>query len=58
MPSLYIYGNKDPVIIPAYLNHIESCFRSVDVASIDAGHFVNEEQPEEVAARLSEWLDS
>lgn len=56
MPSLYIYGNKDRVIIPSYLNHIESCFRDIRVEQIEAGHFVQEEQPERVADLLEDFL--
>lgn len=56
MPSLFIYGNKDPVIIPSYLNHIEDCFREIQVEQIEAGHFVQEEQPERVAELLNGFL--
>ncbi len=56
MPGLYIYGNKDPVIIPETLNHIETCFRQIQVEQIEAGHFVQEEQPERVAACLGAFL--
>ncbi|HET56806.1 MAG TPA: alpha/beta hydrolase [Deltaproteobacteria bacterium] len=58
MPSLYIYGNKDIVIIPQYLNHIESCFDDVKVVEVDAGHFLQEERPETVAALLNDFLRS
>lgn len=57
MPGLYIYGNKDHVIIPEYLNHIESCFREIRVEQVEAGHFLQEEQPEQVAAYLNDFLD-
>jgi haloacetate dehalogenase len=57
MPSLYIYGNKDVVIIPEYLNHIEDCFREIRVEQIEAGHFVQDERPEEVAGFLNGFLD-
>ena len=56
MPSLYIHGTNDVVIIPAYLNHIEDCFDTIDVATIDAGHFVQEEKPQAVAVLLNDFL--
>ncbi|WP_097460414.1 alpha/beta fold hydrolase [Mangrovitalea sediminis] len=58
MPALYIYGNKDHVIIPEYLNHAESCFASLRIAQIEAGHFVQEEQPEAVAQQLNAFLET
>jgi pimeloyl-ACP methyl ester carboxylesterase len=58
MPSLYIYGNKDVVIIPEYLNHIEDCFREIRVEQIEAGHFLQEEQPELVARNMNEFLQA
>lgn len=57
MPALYIHGSGDPVIIPAYMNHIRDCFESIEVASIDdAGHFVQEEKPGAVAGLLNDFL--
>lgn len=56
MPGLYIYGNRDKVIIPEYLNHIEDCFESVRVEQVDAAHFLQEEQPAEVARHLNTFL--
>jgi len=56
MPSLYIYGNKDMVIIPPYLNHIEKCFDQLTIRQLNADHFVQEEQPEAVAQILNNFL--
>lgn len=56
MPTLYIHGNQDPVIIPEYLNHIEDCFDSVKVESLKAGHFVQDEKPREVAQLMNDFF--
>ncbi len=57
MPSWYLYGNLDMVIIPPYLNHIEECFdQLVEVRQLPAGHFLQEEQPEAVARCLNSFL--
>jgi pimeloyl-ACP methyl ester carboxylesterase len=53
MPGLYIHGKRDIVIIPEYTHHIEDCFEGdVKLISLDAGHFVQEEMPSEVAEAL------
>lgn len=57
MPALYIYGNQDKVVIPAFLKHIEDCFESILLKQTDAaGHFIMEEQPLFVAQCLNEFL--
>lgn len=56
MPGLYIYGNRDPVITPDYLNHHEDCFEEIEVVEIEAGHFVQEEQPAQVASHLNRFF--
>ena len=56
MPTLYIYGNGDRVVIPEYLNHIEVCFDSVKVVQIEAEHFVQEQEAPKVAALLNDFL--
>jgi len=56
MPSLYIYGNEDTVIIPANITHLEDCFDSIKVEQIKAEHFLQEEKPQEVAALMNGFL--
>jgi haloacetate dehalogenase len=56
MPTLYIHGNEDAVVIAENLNHIEECFESIKVESIKAGHFVQEEKAAEVAALINDFL--
>jgi pimeloyl-ACP methyl ester carboxylesterase len=53
MPTLYIYGNLDTVVIPAYLTGIEAWFNSIQVVQLEAAHFVQEEKPVEVAQLLN-----
>jgi pimeloyl-ACP methyl ester carboxylesterase len=56
MPSLYIHGHRDTVVIPEFLNHIEDGFDSIRVESVDAAHFVQEEKPREVAQLMNDFL--
>ena len=45
MPAAYIYGEHDVVITPDYLEGLDACFQDIEITHIDAGHFVQEEQP-------------
>lgn len=56
MPTLYIYGNQDSVIIPEYLTGIGTWFDSINVVELEAAHFVHEEMPAEVAQLLNDFL--
>jgi len=56
MPSLYIHGKKDSVIIPEFMNHIEDGFESIQVETVDAAHFLQEEKPQEVAMLMNDFF--
>lgn len=56
MPGLYIHGYKDPVIIPEYTQHLDDVFDSIRVERIEAAHFVQEEQPQQVAGLLRDFI--
>lgn len=58
MKGLFLYGNRDTVIIPEFLEGIEHCFDNGDITvkEIHAGHFVQEEQPEWVGKSLNEFF--
>jgi pimeloyl-ACP methyl ester carboxylesterase len=53
MPAHYIHGTLDSAIIPESLNQIEDCFDSLQVETIPAAHFVQEEKPREVAQLMN-----
>lgn len=56
MPGLYIYGNKDPVILPEYTHHLDDVFDDIRLEELTAAHFVQEEKPAEVAALIRDFL--
>jgi pimeloyl-ACP methyl ester carboxylesterase len=56
MPALVIHGHRDPTVVFDYLHHAQSCFRDLRLVTIEAGHFVLEEEPDQVAALITDWL--
>ncbi len=57
IPALFIWGMKDPVIKPHYLDKFVTGFPNSQVCKLDScGHFPQEEQPGEVAARILQFI--
>jgi len=56
MPALYIYGRRDPVVIPEFTHHLDDVFDDIRVETLPAGHFVAEELPDEFAALVRDFL--
>jgi len=56
-PALFIWGMKDPVIKPRYLDTFVSGFPGSKVIRMEAsGHFPQEEEPERVAEAIFDFL--
>jgi len=58
IPTKIIHGVLDPVIIKEYIVGVEDCFSQVETALLKAGHFIVDEQPEEVGNAIAEFLRS
>jgi len=57
MPGLLLFGKHDPVIVPEYLIECENAFETPpDIKWVEAGHFVMEEKPDEVAQSLKAFF--
>lgn len=56
-PVLFVWGMKDPVIKPYYLDKFQQGFKNASVVRLDtSGHFPQEEQPELVTKALLAFL--
>lgn len=57
-PALFIWGMKDPVIQPRYLDKFVSGFPDSKIIRMEtSGHFPQEEQPERVAMAIFDFLN-
>ncbi len=58
-PVLLIWGMKDPVIKPSYLDKFQSGFPQAKVLKLDnAGHFPQEESSGEVSQAIQNFMDT
>lgn len=56
-PTLFVWGMKDPVIASRYLNKFISGFTNVTAVKLETcGHFPQEENPDEVAGAIRNFL--
>lgn len=56
-PTLFVWGMKDPVIKPHYLDRFQQGFTNTSVVRLEtSGHFPQEEQPELVTKALLAFL--
>ncbi len=53
-PALMVYGTRD-LVAPA--PDLAEFVPNVEEVSLDSGHWIQQEQPEEVTALILEWLD-
>ena len=55
-PSLLIYGDQDPFLIPDFYDGYENCFENVSRVDLPGGHFIQDERPAEVAREIDAFL--
>jgi len=53
-PTLMIYGEKDT--IPKSEN-LKNCVPNLDIVSLDCGHWIQQEKPEETTQAILNWLE-
>lgn len=57
VPVLHVQGRRDPMMLPSSADgsgaHVTSDYL---LCTMDAGHFPHEEQPDDFATRLTQWL--
>ena len=59
MPTLVIWGMKDPALLPCQLDGLADHVRDLTIVRVpDAGHFIPWEEPDAVIAALRPWLSA
>ncbi|MEM6807370.1 MAG: alpha/beta hydrolase [Bacteroidota bacterium] len=56
VPTKIIHGILDPVIIKEFIIGAEDYYPNLEIARLKGGHFIVDEQPEEVAREIKEFI--
>ena len=56
-PSLLIYGDQDPFLVPEFYLDYEDCFADVERVDLPGGHFIQDERPIEVARKIESFIN-
>ncbi|QIG79184.1 alpha/beta fold hydrolase [Stakelama tenebrarum] len=57
MPTLVVWGMKDPALLPCQLDGLEAHVRDLTIVRVaEAGHFIPWERPDAVIAALRGWF--
>jgi pimeloyl-ACP methyl ester carboxylesterase len=57
LPALVVWGTRDPAFAPRWLARWRATLPAARVVELDAGHWPQEEAPDETLAALREFLD-
>ena len=58
VPTLIMYGKRDPIVPPVFFQGHEEFFDNLELERVkNAGHFLPEEQPELVTRRILEFFE-
>jgi pimeloyl-ACP methyl ester carboxylesterase len=55
-PVLFVRGNRSSYVLDTDIPHIREIFPQVEVQTMDTGHWVQAEKPEEFVDIVTEWL--
>jgi esterase len=55
-PTLFIRGGKSKYVLDSDLKHINEIFPTATVETMDTGHWVQAEKPQEFSAKVMQWL--
>ncbi len=56
VPTKIIHGVLDPIIIKEYVLGVENCCTEVEIAYLNGGHFIVDEQPDHVGKEMNAFF--